>query len=139
MTVFLPSFWCERVGDADETQTIGGVSWYNPPNSCPAPIVRLVHRSCTRTHLLTNRTKRSRVWVSLLIEIKLKGQPGTNKAGFNKSWGREWIFPMPQTLIWEPYVRVIEGKVSKKVNREKWVGYQSYDQRHQNQDAGNGK
>lgn len=40
-----PRHRCVRAGDADETQAIGGVSWYNPPNSCPTPIVRPMHWS----------------------------------------------------------------------------------------------
>lgn len=84
--------WCARARDADETQATRDISKYNPPNSCPAPIICLVHQSYTRTELLTNRTEKSKVWVTFLINIKLKGQPGTNKTKFYGSWGRGCVF-----------------------------------------------
>lgn len=62
------------------------------------------HLSCAsmlyKNSIINKPDRKIKSAVSLLIDIKLKGQPGTNKTKFNESWGRGCVCSMTRTLIW---------------------------------------
>ena len=80
-----PKCWWSNLRDSNAEHTIEvvGRQKYKPHDSYPVAIICLISRSCIKKELAQKVMEQLNVWVSWLMEIKLRGWPSTKITNVN--------------------------------------------------------